>query len=57
MFEEAEDLLLRGLDALVSSNGKNNLQTKAARERIIVLYTKWNRPKKADAWRDVSQAP
>ena len=57
MFEEAEDLLLRGLDALVGSKGKNNLQTIAARERIIVLYTKWKRPKKADALRDTPPAP
>ena len=57
MFEEAEDLLLRSHDELVGSRGKDNLQTIAARERIIALFTKWNNPKEADAWRDASQAP
>ncbi len=57
MFEEAEDLRLRSHDLLLSSKRKNDLQTTAARKRIISLDGKWNRPKKTDAWRGASQAP
>jgi len=57
MFEEAEELMLSSHDALVHSKGKNDRQTKAARKRIIALYSKWRRPKKADAWREGSRAP
>ena len=56
MFEEAEHLLLRGHDVLVSSKGESSLQTIAARNRIVVLYTKWEKPKKANSWSEASQA-
>ena len=36
---------------------ENDLRTAATRKRKIALYTKWERPQKADAWQEASQAP
>ncbi len=51
-FEDAEPLLLEGYQALLEGEGESSLYTREARRRLFDAYTKWNKPKKAAAFRD-----
>ena len=50
-FAEAEPLLLGGMKDLQADAYVTNPQLEEARARIVKLYTAWNRPADADAWK------
>jgi tetratricopeptide (TPR) repeat protein len=60
-FDEAEALLLAGHEALLALKEKIPAQSRdtmigEAGERVDRLYAEWNRPEKAQAWRDTLAA-
>ncbi len=56
VFEEAEDLLLRGYQGLAGTKGEPH-QTLAARRRIMALYAAWGQPERAGTWEEALQTP
>ncbi len=50
-FEEAEPLVVGAYENLIETRGPSHAYTVAARERVVDLYTAWNRPADAAAYR------
>ncbi len=50
-FDEAEPLVVDGYENLVSTRGPTNAFTVAARQRVVDLYTAWDRPAEAAVYR------
>lgn len=55
-YEEAEPLLLRGYKGLRHSRGWRFTATRAAADRLAVLYEAWGKPEMAARWRHVLDA-
>ena len=49
-YEEAEPLLLNGYQHMRDAKGDDYLETRAARERLILLYEQWGKPEEAAKW-------
>jgi len=54
-FDEAEDLLLQGFDAMASDPQVSSMRCRAAADRICRMYTAWGLPEQADEWRHKSR--
>lgn len=50
-YAEAEEVLLRTERELVAARGEGAPVIADARQRIVDLYTAWNRPQQAEEWR------
>ena len=55
--DEAESLLLRGFDAIMSDRRAGPETRGEARDRLVRLYETWQRPGDAERWRQRSLAP
>lgn len=56
-YEEAESLLLNSLDVVTTVLGADHAHVASIREKIVRLYEKWEKPERADSYRDPNPDP
>ncbi|MEM1183432.1 MAG: serine/threonine-protein kinase [Planctomycetota bacterium] len=56
-FEEAEEIGLRGHRLFMQTVGPDHFGTQRARDALVSIYTRWNRPEDAARWRPPEDAP
>jgi serine/threonine-protein kinase len=52
-FDEAERLLVRSEERLATLRGSDSPQARDARQRLVALYTAWQRPTEAAQWQTI----